>query len=469
MKPINTFKVYPNNYSFVYRLLDLTCVTFSLLFIVTASDVAVTQDYVVIGLSAAVVFLYIAEALDLYQTWRVGRFSRILMTVCGVFFYTLVILFGLMAGLDVTGIYTTSNISTGLMFGWFCLAFSCCFSWRVAKHQWTVTRNKLGINLQKIAIMGATETGVNLYKEIRKHNELGFDFIGFFDDRDPKRLDKDLNILCDINRGIEYAKSGQIDILFIALPIAAEKRIAQIINLLADTTVSVYIVPAFMLSDVMHGRINHVGKIDTISIFESPYLGTKIWLKRLEDILVSLVAIILLAPLFILIPIILKLTSPGPVLFKQTRYGLHGQKISIWKFRSMNVMENEGEILQATKNDNRVTPFGGFMRRHSLDELPQFFNVLKGDMSVVGPRPHAVSHNEEYRRLIQSYMLRHHVKPGITGWAQVSGWRGETDTLEKMEKRVEFDLNYIMRWSIWFDLKILMLTLLTGFRSDNAY
>lgn len=469
MKPINTFKVYPNNYSFVYRLLDIGCVAFSLVFIVTNSDIPTTQDYIVIGLAAAVVFLYIAEALDLYQSWRVGRFSQVMLTVCGVFFYTFVILLALVLSLDATGLYPSFNYPVNIIFSWFFLAFFCCFAWRTVKHQWTVTRNKLGINLQRMAIMGATETGANLYHEIQKHNELGFDFIGFFDDRDPDRLDEELNVVCDIAQGIKYAKTGQIDVLFIALPIAAEKRIAEIINLLADTTVSVYVVPAFMLSDVMQGRVTHVGKIDTLSIFESPYLGTKIWLKRIEDIIVSLVAIILLSPLFIVIPIILKLTSPGPVFFKQTRYGLHGQEISVWKFRSMNVMENDGEILQATKLDSRVTPFGRFMRRHSLDELPQFFNVLKGDMSVVGPRPHAVSHNEEYRRLIQFYMLRHHVKPGITGWAQVSGWRGETDTLEKMKKRVEFDLNYIMKWSIWFDLKILMLTLLTGFRSDNAY
>ncbi|MDX2319753.1 MAG: undecaprenyl-phosphate glucose phosphotransferase, partial [Moritella sp.] len=316
---------------------------------------------------------------------------------------------------------------------------------------------------------GATSTGANLYQEISHCGELGFDFVGFFDDRNKERLHNDLTVISDISKAISDAKNGEIDILFIALPISAEKRIAEIINLLSDTTVDVYIVPAFMLSDVMHGRVTHIGKVDALSIFGSPYLGAKIWLKRFEDIVVSLAAILLLSPVYILIALTLKLTSPGPILFKQSRYGLRGEKISVYKFRSMTVMESDGKVTQATRGDKRVTPFGGFLRRSSLDELPQFFNVLMGDMSVVGPRPHAISHNEEYRKLIQFYMLRHHVKPGITGWAQVSGWRGETDTLDKMQKRVEFDLYYILQWSIWFDFKILFLTVLTCLKNDNTY
>jgi putative colanic acid biosynthesis UDP-glucose lipid carrier transferase len=157
------------------------------------------------------------------------------------------------------------------------------------------------------------------------------------------------------------------------------------------------------------------------------------------------------------------------VLFKQRRYGLKGEVVHVWKFRSMAVCEDGANIQQAKPDDARVTPLGAFLRRTSLDELPQFFNVLQGTMSVVGPRPHAVAHNEEYRRLIQGYMLRHKVKPGVTGWAQVNGWRGETDTLEKMQKRVECDLQYIQSWSLWLDLKIVWLTIWRGFGGHNAY
>ncbi len=167
--------------------------------------------------------------------------------------------------------------------------------------------------------------------------------------------------------------------------------------------------------------------------------------------------------------LLVKLTSKGPVLFKQKRYGLDGRAIEVWKYRSMTVMEDGDNILQAKKNDTRLTFIGSFLRRLSLDELPQFFNVLQGSMSIVGPRPHAVVHNEEYRKLIKGYMLRHKVKPGITGWAQINGWRGETDTLEKMQKRVEFDLEYIRNWSLLFDLKIVILTVFKGFYNRNAY
>jgi len=464
LKPINTFKVSTANYSFVYRFLDLSCVTFSFFIVIHSYNLRMTQEYIIIALTTAVVFLYIAEALNLYQSWRVGRFIAVLMTVVAVFISSFLILFGIGTWLEASFEFPSYVLNV-----WYFVAFLCCFTWRVLKYQWSVVRCKLGINLRKMAILGATSTGANLYHEIRHCDELGFDFVGFFDDRNAERLPKGMTVVSSISAGIFEAKNGSIDVLFIALPISAEKRIAEIINLLSDTTVDVYVLPAFMLSDVMHGRVTHIGKVDALSIFESPYLGAKVWLKRFEDILVSLIAIIVLSPVYLAIAITLKFTSPGPVLFKQSRYGLHGDKITVYKFRSMSVMESDGKLTQATRGDKRVTPFGGFLRRSSLDEIPQFFNVLMGDMSVVGPRPHAVSHNEEYRKLIQFYMLRHHVKPGITGWAQVSGWRGETDTLDKMQKRIEFDLYYILQWSIWFDFKIMLLTVLTCLKSENTY
>ncbi|ENH1714789.1 exopolysaccharide biosynthesis polyprenyl glycosylphosphotransferase, partial [Escherichia coli] len=191
--------------------------------------------------------------------------------------------------------------------------------------------------------------------------------------------------------------------------------------------------------------------------------------KRIEDIIVSMLILILISPVLCVIAVTVKLTSKGPVIFRQTRYGMDGKPIKVWKFRSMTVMENDNVVTQATKNDVRVTKVGRFLRRTSLDELPQFFNVLLGGMSIVGPRPHAVAHNEQYRILIDGYMLRHKVKPGITGWAQINGWRGETDTLEKMQKRVEYDLEYIREWSVWLDLKIIFLTVFKGFISKTAY
>ncbi|HBX2594003.1 TPA: exopolysaccharide biosynthesis polyprenyl glycosylphosphotransferase, partial [Klebsiella pneumoniae] len=202
---------------------------------------------------------------------------------------------------------------------------------------------------------------------------------------------------------------------------------------------------------------------------ESPLSGINMVFKRLEDIIVSLSILIVISPVLLIIACAVKFTSPGPVIFRQIRYGMDGKSIKVWKFRSMTVMENDNNVTQATKHDLRVTKVGKFLRRTSLDELPQFFNVLFGQMSVVGPRPHAVSHNEQYRTLIKGYMLRHKVKPGITGLAQVNGWRGETDTLDKMQKRVEYDLLYIRNWSIWLDLKIIFLTIFKGFVNKSAY
>ncbi|MGL9681222.1 exopolysaccharide biosynthesis polyprenyl glycosylphosphotransferase, partial [Escherichia coli] len=204
-------------------------------------------------------------------------------------------------------------------------------------------------------------------------------------------------------------------------------------------------------------------------LFVSRLIGINMLFKRLEDILVSSIILLFISPILLIISLAVKLSSNGPVIFKQIRYGMDGKPIQVWKFRSMTVMENDDKVVQATKNDIRVTKVGKFLRSTSLDELPQFFNVLFGQMSVVGPRPHAVSHNEQYRTLIQGYMLRHKVKPGITGLAQINGWRGETDTLEKMEKRVEYDLLYIRGWSIWLDLKIIFLTIFKGFINKSAY
>jgi putative colanic acid biosynthesis UDP-glucose lipid carrier transferase len=185
--------------------------------------------------------------------------------------------------------------------------------------------------------------------------------------------------------------------------------------------------------------------------------------------LFSSAALLALSPLLLLIAVAVRLTSTGPAIFKQDRYGLDGKQIGVYKFRSMKVLENSDNVVQATKGDARITPLGAFLRKTSLDELPQFFNVLRGEMSVVGPRPHAVAHNEHYRNRVAFYMLRHKVKPGITGWAQINGWRGETDTLDKMEKRVEFDLHYIRNWSLWWDVKIIIKTLFKGFGGKNVY
>jgi len=237
---------------------------------------------------------------------------------------------------------------------------------------------------------------------------------------------------------------------------------------LANTT-AVCLVPDLARFDPLGVRWDTVGDIPNTSVFEHPCQGFNDTLKKAEDFILASLILLLIAVPMILIAFAIKFSSPGPVIFKQRRYGLDGKEIWIWKFRTMTVCEDGANFTPARKNDSRVTRFGAFLRRTSLDELPQFFNVLQGRMSIVGPRPHAIAMNEEYRYKIKGYMLRHKVKPGITGLAQINGWRGEIDTEEKMLRRVQYDLLYICNWSLWLDLKIIFLTTLRGFVHKNAY
>ena len=253
------------------------------------------------------------------------------------------------------------------------------------------------------------------------------------------------------------------------MPPLARDRIKDTIHQLSNSTVDAFIVPDLYTYKLNVSQITRIGNVHTFSIFSSPFEGFGAVIKRIEDLIIGFLITLLILPVLCIVALGVKLSSPGPILFKQDRYGLGGRKIKVWKFRSMKVMENSGTVTQATKNDPRVTRFGNFIRRTSLDELPQFINVLQGSMSIVGPRPHAVAHNEEYRVLVDNYMVRHKIKPGITGLAQISGYRGETDTLDKMEKRIEYDIKYLQNWSLSMDIKIIFLTVFKGFVSDTAY
>jgi putative colanic acid biosynthesis UDP-glucose lipid carrier transferase len=265
------------------------------------------------------------------------------------------------------------------------------------------------------------------------------------------------------------AKRCDFNILYIARQGFSSERLADFVERLADTAVSVYLVPDFSSIDLFQGHWSSLEGIPLISVFDTPFLGVDGLLKRIADIILSILILTIVGIPMLLIALLIGLTSGRPILFRQDRYGIGGQRITVLKFRTMSVCENGADIVQARPNDPRVTRLGRFLRRTSLDELPQFLNALSGEMSIVGPRPHAVSHNEFYRRSIRGYMLRHKVKPGITGWAQVNGWRGETDDLYKMEKRIEYDLWYIRNWSLWLDIHIIFLTIFLMFKGKNAY
>jgi len=268
----------------------------------------------------------------------------------------------------------------------------------------------------------------------------------------------------------ELVSSSEATEIWISMPFSDCSCIDDISYELRHTLVNIRFIPQFDDAKLLKHRISYLGSQYTIDLSYTPLDGFNRGVKRLEDLILATLIGISVIPVCLLIALAIRLTSTGPVLFRQKRHGMGGEKIHVYKFRSMEVhSEERGVLSQAEIDDPRIPPLGHFLRRTSLDELPQFFNVLQGRMSIVGPRPHALVHNEYYKDLVQSYMWRHKVKPGITGWAQVNGYRGRTDTLEKMSKRVEHDLWYINNWSLWLDLKIILKSCYKGFFHKNAY
>lgn len=326
--------------------------------------------------------------------------------------------------------------------------------------------------LQRAAVIaGADELGRRLAGRIQRAPFLGIRFIGFFDDRGPRRTgngasDAVLGTLSELPR---YVKTHQVELIYVTLPMVSQPRIVRLLDELRDTTASIYFAPDIFLYDLIQARMDIVGDMPVVAVCETPFYGLNGLIKRASDLLLATAILLLVFPLMIAIAIGVKTTSPGPVLFRQRRYGVDGREIVVYKFRTMTVLEDADAVRQATRDDRRVTPFGAFLRRNSLDELPQFVNVLQGRMSIVGPRPHAVAHNELYRRLIKGYMIRHKAKPGITGLAQVNGLRGETDTLDKMKARIEYDLAYLRNWSLRLDLYIIWRTIFVVLKRENAY
>ncbi|HKB53984.1 MAG TPA: undecaprenyl-phosphate glucose phosphotransferase, partial [Ramlibacter sp.] len=323
----------------------------------------------------------------------------------------------------------------------------------------------------RAVVVGMNEQGCSLADRLASAADTGIQLVGFFDDRTPDRQHgrerhRVLGRLADIG---SYVKANRINLIYLSLPMASQPRIKELLDALKDTTASVYFVPDMFVTDLIQGRTDSICGLPVISVCETPFRGPAGVLKGISDVVLASSILLLLSPFMIAIAIAVKLSSPGPVIFRQRRYGLDGEEIIVYKFRSMTVTEDGASIEQARRNDDRVTRLGAMLRKTSMDELPQFVNVLQGRMSVVGPRPHAVAHNEMYRGLIKSYMVRHKVKPGITGWAQVNGFRGETASLEKMEGRIRCDLDYLRNWSLRLDLYIIWKTVRLVFQDTAAY
>ncbi|UPW18278.1 undecaprenyl-phosphate glucose phosphotransferase [Agarivorans sp. TSD2052] len=452
----------------VYRITDLVIIFATLASLAWWRNGQVDGDFRLLAIGLGMVFLVIAESFTLYRSWRIASVKEQAQTTLSVWLITVAIILAINYFLKVS-----DNYSRLVFGGWLLVTPIALIVWRMVFREVLALLRKTGYNTRKTLIIGVSETGLRLHQELISNPDLGLHFIGFFDDRDSARLGDDSHYFGPVGsvaKALELAKNGEVDHVYVALPMHAKDRITGYLKQLSDTTCTTFIVPDFFTYNLIHSRWSSLGNIQTVSVFDSPFRGVfSVTVKRIQDVVLASIIITLISPLMLAVAIGVKLGSAGPILFKQDRYGLDGKRIRVWKFRSMKVMENGGTVTQATQNDPRVTPFGAFIRRTSLDELPQFFNVLFGSMSIVGPRPHAVAHNEEYRQVVDRYMLRHKVKPGITGWAQINGCRGETDTLDKMERRIAYDLEYIQLWSLWMDIKIVYKTIFKGFRSDQAY
>ncbi len=450
------------------KLCDAAAIGVGLLLIVNQLPEFNSKSTIVVALLAMGVFHMLAELFGVYRKWNGIAFTRESTTLLLSWGTTLVLL-------KVLGLFTvySTELSTPSLSIWFVISPVFALSVRVLHRWYSRMMIERGINIRSFAIVGVNDLGIQLARNVKNTPSLGLKLSGYYDDRPTNRtaklpddVEKQLGKIEDL---ISTAKAGKVQVVFITLPMRAEERIRSVIQQLADTTASVYIVPDLFVFQMLNSRWSDIQGVPVVSVFENPLFGVDGIAKRFLDLVIATAALCVVAAPMAVIAAAVKLTSSGPVLFRQKRYGLDGQEIDVWKFRSMKVCENGAKVTQAKKNDSRLTSIGGFLRKSSLDELPQIFNVLMGQMSLVGPRPHANAHNEFYRTQIDGYMLRHKVKPGMTGLAQVNGCRGETETLDKMEKRVFFDHQYIREWSIWLDIKIILKTFVVVFSRQNAY
>jgi putative colanic acid biosynthesis UDP-glucose lipid carrier transferase len=430
-------------FSFFKRVLDPLVILGTLFLLTRLQREPFSGNYLVLAIIAFFVAAYLHEQIDSYRNWRSGRLLAFVRDIFfgWAIFVAIILLMGYATGFSY-------HYSERVIGWWFITTPFALLAAHLALRKYASDLHR-GSQLRSVVIVGINETGLKLAKRIAESPHRMMEVRGFF---------------------AAYVREGGINVIFISQPMSAQPRVRQLLDDLQDTTASIYFLPDMVTFDLMQARFDEVGGMPVVAICETPFSGVNSLVKRASDIVIAAAILLLLAPVMLGIAAAVRATSPGPAIFRQRRYGLNGEDIVVYKFRSMAVCEDGDRVTQASKNDMRVTRLGAVLRRTSLDELPQFINVLLGSMSIVGPRPHAVAHNEQYRRLIKGYMLRHKVKPGITGWAQVNGLRGETETLDKMAARIAFDLDYLRSWSLSLDLWIIVRTIKVVLGKDkNVY
>ncbi|MBA1146054.1 undecaprenyl-phosphate glucose phosphotransferase [Ectothiorhodospiraceae bacterium WFHF3C12] len=426
----------------------------------------VPQDYLILILTSALMLVVLFPLFGLYRSWRgfslLNMLGRIITAWAALFIAVTVLLWALKLSEEYSRLW---------MGFWALSSLSGLAGVRIGVHAFLRQMRRRGWNRRYVAICGAGRLGREMLSRVQSATWTGYDVVRFFDD-DTGLIGSEVNgvPVSSLDEAGVFARQRNLDEIWIALPLRAEDRVKEVMDDLGDAFVRIRFVPDIFGFRLLNHAPSEIAGMPVIDLTSSPMEGLNLLVKSIEDRVLALLILVLVSPVMLAVALMIKLTSTGPVLFKQHRHGWDGRPIRVYKFRTMvQHSEASGVVTQAKRDDPRVTPIGRFLRRTSLDELPQFFNVLQGKMSIVGPRPHAIAHNDQYRNQIDQYMLRHSVKPGITGWAQVNGYRGETETLEKMKKRVEYDLFYIENWSLWFDLKIIFLTFFRGFVGPSAY
>ncbi len=455
------------------QLLDLLFILLSFLIAaqIRLGSLELTTERLLVVVSAMFCAHTVFSLSGIYRRWR-GKTVWAEIAALAVNYLIVLFILGFFFYLSKTG-EAYSRIWVVLAF---VLSFALTSSSRIVIRTMANWRRRNGFNTRTLLIVGGGELGVRVARNLAKNSWTGIRVIGFVDDElaADARPYGNLRVLGKVaeaqNIVESYRRQGKIvDYVWVALPATAKAQVEVTIEELLDSTVSISVVPDYFDVQLMQARIDTVADIPLVNLSNSRMYGISGISKLAFDFVLATLILILISPLLLIIAILVKLDSSGPVLFVQRRYGIDGKEIDVYKFRSMTVQEDGEVVTQATKNDKRVTRIGAVLRRTSLDELPQFFNVLEGKMSIVGPRPHAVAHNEIYRKRIKGYMTRHVIKPGITGLAQINGCRGETETDEKMTQRVEYDLTYINRWSLGLDFKIILLTLREVLMPRNVY
>jgi putative colanic acid biosynthesis UDP-glucose lipid carrier transferase len=404
--------------------------------------------------------------LDIYSSWRGRSLGAMLIRIA--FAWALVLSIGIFGSFLI---HHVGALSRMWVVDWYIAGVGSLGLVRVVVYHTLRYLRTQGLNHKRVILIGYGAIGREMHRRAEEEDWLGYEVCALHagDEETYRSKAGMLHHLPRLEDIPDYAAKHAVDEIWITLPMSASAELIKLQYLLRNTLAEIRWMPDTLSMQMLSSKMVDFLGLPAVNLNEPLASGVNGLAKELFDRAFALFALIMLAPLFAVIAAAIKASSPGPVFFRQPRLGLNGRQFQVYKFRSMVIHQEHGKVTQATQDDPRVTRIGRFIRRTSLDELPQFINVLRGEMSVVGPRPHALQHNEMYKELLDFYMLRHRVKPGITGWAQIHGYRGETDTVDKMAKRVQFDIHYIQNWSLWMDIRIIAWTALRGWTNPNAY